>query len=98
MALSTTEVLHIAQLANLALTPAEVSQLAVDLTSILAYVEQLNEVDTTGVPATAHLAVLAMPLRDDERAPGLSEAEATAGAPRVIDGAFAVPQFVEEKA
>lgn len=98
MALSTTEVLHIAQLANLALTPAEVTQLAVDLTSILAYVEQLNEVDTTGVPATAHLAVLAMPLRSDERAPGLSEAEATAGAPRVIGGAFAVPQFVEEKA
>ncbi len=96
MALSTSEVSHIAQLASLALTPAEVNQLTNDLTSILAYVEQLADVDTSNVPATTHLAVLAMPLRADVVVPGLSEEEATAGGARVVAGGFAVPRFVDE--
>jgi aspartyl-tRNA(Asn)/glutamyl-tRNA(Gln) amidotransferase subunit C len=96
MSLTTTEVLHIAHLANLALSPDEVTQLTHDLGAILAHVEQLREVDTTDVPATAHLAVLRMPLRADEHVFGLSEAEATGGAARVVDGGFAVPRFVDE--
>lgn len=96
MALSTPEVQHIAQLASLALSPAEVTHLRDDLTAILAHIDQLNEVDTTDVPATAHLAVLAMPLRPDEPAAGLPEAAALSGAARVVDGAFAVPRFVDE--
>lgn len=96
MALSTTEVLHIAHLANLALSPAEVTQLTGDLTSILAYVDELADVDTSNVPATTHLAVLAMPLRPDEPVASLSEEQATGGAARVVGGAFAVPRFVEE--
>ena len=96
MALSPTEVIHIANLADLALTPAEVTRLAGDLGAILAHVEQLNEVDTSDVPATAHLAVLAMPLRPDVVVEGLSQEEATAGASRVLDGGFAVPRFVDE--
>jgi aspartyl-tRNA(Asn)/glutamyl-tRNA(Gln) amidotransferase subunit C len=96
MALSTTEVIHIAHLANLALSPAEVIQLTHDLGSILAYVEELSDVDTSNVPATTHLAVLAMPLRPDVVVAGLSEAEATEGAARVVGGAFAVPRFVDE--
>jgi aspartyl-tRNA(Asn)/glutamyl-tRNA(Gln) amidotransferase subunit C len=96
MALSTTEVLHIARLANLALSPAEVTQLTNDLTSILAYVDELAGVDTSDVPATTHVAVVAMPLRPDVQVPGLSEEAATSGAARVVAGAFAVPRFVEE--
>jgi aspartyl-tRNA(Asn)/glutamyl-tRNA(Gln) amidotransferase subunit C len=96
MALSSTEVLHIARLANLALSPAEVTQLTNDLTSILAYVDELAGVDTSDVPATTHVAVVAMPLRPDVQVPGLSEEAATGGAARVVAGAFAVPRFVEE--
>jgi aspartyl-tRNA(Asn)/glutamyl-tRNA(Gln) amidotransferase subunit C len=96
MALSTTEVLHIAHLANLALSPAEVTQLTSELGAILAYVEELGDVDTSDVPATTHLAVLAMPLRADVVVPGLSEQEATSGAARVAGGGFAVPRFVDE--
>jgi aspartyl-tRNA(Asn)/glutamyl-tRNA(Gln) amidotransferase subunit C len=96
MALSTTEVQHIARLAALALSPAEVERLAGELTAILQHVDQLNEVDTRDVPATAHLAVLAMPLRPDAVVPGLAEETATAGAPRVVAGGFAVPRFVDE--
>ena len=96
MALSTTEVQHIAHLAALALSPAEVERLAGELTAILEHVDQLNEVDTRDVPATAHLAVLAMPLRPDCVVPGLSQEVATAGAARVVAGGFAVPRFVDE--
>lgn len=96
MALSTSEVLHIAQLADLALSPAEVTQLANDLSAFLAHVEQLAELDTSDVPPTAHLEVLKMPLRPDVAVPGLSQEAATAGAPRVVSGGFAVPQFVDE--
>jgi len=96
MALSTTEVLHIARLANLALTPSEVTQLTSELGSILAYVDELASVDTSDVPATTHVAVLAMPLRPDVHVPGLTEDEATGGAARVVGRAFAVPRFVEE--
>lgn len=96
MALSTPEVLHIARLANLALTPAEVTQLTRELTSILAYVDELAGVDTSDVPPTTHVEVLAMPLRADEPVPGLSQEEATGGAPHVVAGGFSVPRFVEE--
>ena len=96
MALSTTEVLHIARLANLALTPPEVTQLTHDLTAILAHIDELGSVDTSDVPPTTHVAVLAMPLRPDEHVPGLNEDEAVGGAARVVAGAFAVPRFVEE--
>jgi aspartyl-tRNA(Asn)/glutamyl-tRNA(Gln) amidotransferase subunit C len=96
MALSTTEVQHIAHLANLQLSPAEVTQLTSELTAILAYVDELSDVDTSTVPATTHIAVLAMPLRADVPVPGLTEEEATAGASRVVGGAFAVPRFVDE--
>ena len=96
MALTTTEVLHIARLANLALSPAEVDRLTSELGAILAHIEQLSEVDTSSVPGTAHLAVLAMPLRPDVLSPGLSEDDALGGAARVVAGGFAVPRFVEE--
>jgi aspartyl-tRNA(Asn)/glutamyl-tRNA(Gln) amidotransferase subunit C len=96
MALTPTEVLHIAHLANLALSPDEVTRFTNDLTAILAHVEQLNEVDTSDVAATAHLAVLALPLRPDEPIPSLSEEDALGGAARVVSSAFAVPRFVEE--
>jgi aspartyl-tRNA(Asn)/glutamyl-tRNA(Gln) amidotransferase subunit C len=96
MALSPADVLHIAQLADLALTPEEVGQLTRELGAVLGHVAQLAEVDTTDVPPTAHLGVAQMPLRADVVVPGLERADALAGAPRVISGAFAVPKFVDE--
>ena len=96
MAFSSADVLHVAKLADLALSADEVERMASDLGAILAHVEQLNELDTSDVPPTAHLAVLEMPLRPDLPAPGLEQAKATAEGPRVVSGAFAVPKFVDE--
>ncbi len=96
MALTRAEVLHIAELADLALSPEEVSRLTDELGAILGHVEQLRELDTSDVPITAHLGAAAMPLRPDTPVPGLGQAAALAGAPRVNAGGFAVPRFVDE--
>jgi aspartyl-tRNA(Asn)/glutamyl-tRNA(Gln) amidotransferase subunit C len=96
MALSPEQVRQVAALAALELQPDEVSRLATELGAILEYVDQLNELDTTGVEPTTHVAVEQLPFRPDQSEPGLTQAEATAGAPRSAGGAFAVPTFMDE--
>jgi aspartyl-tRNA(Asn)/glutamyl-tRNA(Gln) amidotransferase subunit C len=96
MALSRADVLHIADLADLALTSEEVDQLTRDLGAVLGHMAQLQELDTTDVPLTTHVGVAQMPLRADIVLPGLGQEAAVAGAPRAHSGAFAVPKFMDE--
>ena len=96
MALSRADVLHIAELADLALTSDEVDQLTRDLGAVLEHVAQLEELDTTHVPLTTHVGVAQMPLRADSVIPGLGQDAAVAAAPRAHSGAFAVPKFMDE--
>lgn len=96
MALTPADVQHIADLADLALTPAEVEQFTRDLGAVLEHVTQLQELDTSQIELTTHVGVLQMPLRPDTVRAGLSQEEALAEAPRVGPGAFAVPKFVDE--
>lgn len=95
MAISRKTVLHIAELARLRLDESEVESLERDLAKIVAYVEELNELDTSTVPPTAQMAS-SFAARADEALPGLSQARALSEAPRSIEGGFAVPGFVEE--
>jgi aspartyl-tRNA(Asn)/glutamyl-tRNA(Gln) amidotransferase subunit C len=88
-------VLHLAKLASLSLSDDEADHLAADLARIAAYVEQLESLDTSGVPPTAHVRLERMPLRDDQVVPCLPHDEALAQAPRVEEEGFAVPAFVE---
>ena len=55
--LTRADVERIATLARLELTPDEVTLFAGQLTGILAYADQVQQVDTSGVPPTAHIAV-----------------------------------------
>lgn len=91
---------HIADLSELSLSAEEERTLAIDIGRIVAYVAELEAVDTTDVPPTAHLAgveptVSGEGWRDDVVKPGLSHDEALGGAPRVDSDGFAVPAFVE---
>lgn len=86
---------HIAKLAALSLDDAEAEALTNDLARIVAYVEELEAVDTSAVPPTAHVQLEAMPLRADEVKPCLPREEALAAAPRTDHDGFAVPTFVE---
>ncbi|HKO90136.1 MAG TPA: Asp-tRNA(Asn)/Glu-tRNA(Gln) amidotransferase subunit GatC [Polyangiaceae bacterium] len=96
MALSRADVLHIAELADLALTDDEVTQLTRDLGAVLQHVAQLEELDTTQVPLTTHVGVAQMPLRADNVVAGLGQDAALGSAPRAYSGAFAVPKFMDE--
>jgi aspartyl-tRNA(Asn)/glutamyl-tRNA(Gln) amidotransferase subunit C len=96
MAITRETVLKVARLARLDLSEAEVEHMKRDLSSILAYVEELSALDTSQVPETAHLAVDVAPLRMDERRAGVATEVAMAEAPRSAGGAFAVPGFMDE--
>lgn len=88
-------VMRVAKLASLSLSDGEADRFAAELASIVGYVELLDELDTRDVPPTAHLELDRTPWRDDEPRPGLSHEEALAQAPRVEQGGFAVPSFLE---
>lgn len=88
-------VLHIASLARLRLSEDEVDALKTDLSKIVSYVAELDEVDTSGVPPTSHMAATTA-TRPDRQQHGLTQAEALREAPRSISGGFAVPGFVDE--
>ena len=69
---------RIAELARLALTGDERALFTRQLADILAYAEQVQDVDTTGVPPTSHACASAESLRDDQERPGLGRDEALA--------------------
>ena len=88
---------HVAGLARLRLTDDEATQLARELSDILAYVEKLNELDTSDVPPTAHPLDVSNVLREDEVRPSWTSDEATANAPVHQGGFFAVPKVLDQE-
>lgn len=90
------DVEHVARLARLALTPAEVDALTQELGVILDYAAQVDALDTEGVPPTAHPLPLVNVLRPDEVRPGLDRSEVLAEAPATEADRFRVPRILGE--
>jgi aspartyl-tRNA(Asn)/glutamyl-tRNA(Gln) amidotransferase subunit C len=90
------DVARIAQLARLALTTDEMALYARQLADILGYAEQLQQVDTTGVPPTSHPLALTAALRLDEERPPLPREQSLRSAPEpdVESGLFKVPRVL----
>jgi aspartyl-tRNA(Asn)/glutamyl-tRNA(Gln) amidotransferase subunit C len=97
VALSPDEVRHVARLARLALTDAEVEALAPQLSAILGYAEQVSEVAADEVEPTTHPFALTDVVRADHRRPSLSREDVLSGAPSVEQDRFAVPRIVAEE-
>jgi aspartyl-tRNA(Asn)/glutamyl-tRNA(Gln) amidotransferase subunit C len=95
MALDKAAVAHIASLARIRLAETELEPLAGELSHILDWVEQLNEVDTAGVPPMASTAAASLPMRDDRVTDGGCPEAILGNAPRQARGFFAVPKVVE---
>jgi len=95
MALDKATVAHIATLARIRLSDAELEPLANELSHILTWFEQLNEVDTCGVAPMASVAAASVPMRDDAVTDGARREEILGNAPRAMHGFFAVPKVVE---
>ena len=90
------EVLRVAALAHLALTEAEVETFTRQLGDILRYAEQVQGVDTTGVPPTSHVLAGDPVERDDVVEPCLERDAALAAAPDASaeGGLFRVPRVL----
>ena len=90
------EVLRIAELARLELSEAEVDLFTRQLADILDYAEQVQEVETAGVPPTSHPLEIEGAWRTDTRAASLAPADSLANAPSAdrAAGLFKVPKVL----
>lgn len=95
MALDKAALAHIAALARIRVSEAELDPLAEELSRILSWVEQLNQVDTAGVKPMASVAATGLPMRGDEVSDGGRRDEILGSAPRTTRGFFIVPKAVE---
>jgi aspartyl-tRNA(Asn)/glutamyl-tRNA(Gln) amidotransferase subunit C len=95
MKLTLEEVEHIAELARLKLTDAEMARYAEQLSEILDYATRLQSVDTSGISPTARVITAGNVLREDEARPGLSRQELLDNAPETEKGQFRVPPILE---
>ena len=95
MAIDAATVRKVAHLARLKTPEDRLEPLAQELNGILAWIEQLNEVDVDGIePMTSNVAQ-PLRLRDDVVSDGNKVADVLGNAPRSADGFFVVPKVVE---
>ncbi len=95
MALTAEEVLHIARLARIALSDADVERFTAQLSGILDHFAALSRVNTDAVEPTAHPLPLSNVMRADSVAPSLDQDQALANAPDREDGFFRVRAVLE---
>ncbi len=91
--ISIDDVSHVAKLARLELTEEEKIKFSKQLGDILMYMEQLNEVDTTGVEPMNHPIDFSNVMREDVVTSELSREELMANAPEVEQDYFKVPKI-----
>jgi len=95
MSVTNEQVRHIAKLARIAMSDAEIERLAPELNKILGWVEQLGEVNTDGIEPLATVIDQKLRLRDDVVNDGDIRKDILANAPEAQHGFFAVPKVIE---
>ena len=95
MSLDEETVARIARLARIAVPEDELAPLATELSRILEWIEQLNEVDTDGVPPMTSVVAMRLAWREDRVTDGGRPEDILANAPDRQDGYFVVPKVVE---
>jgi len=95
MSVTTDDVKKVARLSRIAVPEERLESLAGELSGILDWIEQLNEVDVEGVAPMTSVVKTELPQRDDVVTDGNKVDEILANAPRAEDGFFVVPKAVE---
>jgi len=95
MAIDKATVLRIAKLARIEVSDEATDGLADELNAILAWVEQLSEVDTEGVEPMSSVVAVALPQRADVVGVAVPREDLLAHAPNAEDGFFVVPKVIE---
>ena len=86
---------HVARLARIAVTGEEAERMTGELNTILGFVEQLNEVDVTGVEPMTSVIPMTMKKRRDVVTDGNRAEDVVANAPASEENFFLVPKVVE---
>jgi aspartyl-tRNA(Asn)/glutamyl-tRNA(Gln) amidotransferase subunit C len=95
MAIDVETVRKVAKLARIAEPEERLPALAQELTTIVAWIEQLAEVDTDGVEPMASCVAAKLPMRDDVVTDGGKRDDILMNAPKADKGFFVVPKVVE---
>ncbi len=92
------DVLHVANLAKLTLTPKEITKFQEQLSKIVDYISQLSEVDTLNLESTSQTTGLENVFRSDEVKPeSFSQDEALAGTDKTHNGYFVVDAILDKE-
>jgi len=94
VAIERDEILKVAKLARLKLSEEETENFGQDLNKIIAYVEKLAQVDTSGISPIGHVNPPGQNLREDTLAPQTDREERLKNAPEKEDGFIVVPKVV----
>jgi aspartyl-tRNA(Asn)/glutamyl-tRNA(Gln) amidotransferase subunit C len=95
MSVDIATVKRVARLSRLAVTDEDAQRMVGELNVILGFVEQLNEVDVTGVEPMTSVIAMEMKKRTDVVTDGGKAADVVANAPATEEGFFLVPKVVE---
>jgi aspartyl-tRNA(Asn)/glutamyl-tRNA(Gln) amidotransferase subunit C len=95
MSVDKNTVRKVARLARIAVPEERLEPMARELNGILAWIEQLNEVNVEGVEAMTTPVAMTLPLREDVITDGGIQDQVLANAPKSEDGFFVVPKVVE---
>ncbi|MBM7692698.1 aspartyl-tRNA(Asn)/glutamyl-tRNA(Gln) amidotransferase subunit C [Peribacillus deserti] len=93
--ISEDQVKHVANLARLAITEEETETLTKELDAIIAFAEELNELNTENVEPTSHVLDIKNVLREDQAEKGLPITEVLKNAPDSKDGHIRVPSIMD---
>ena len=96
-AISRDDVAHLAKLARIEMTPAELDHMASELEQILGAVKRVQEVATSDIALTSHPLSMSNVFRDDVVKPSLTNEEALSDAPAKAEERFKVPQILGEE-
>lgn len=95
MSVTTADVKKVARLSRIDVPEEKLEQLAEELTGIMGWIEQLNEVDVDGVAPMTSVVATALPMREDVVTDGNIQDQVLANAPKSDEGFFVVPKSVE---
>lgn len=98
--MSENDVKHVATLAKITLSPQDLKKYLKQLSAIVEYISALQEVDTASVEPTSQTTGLLNVFRTDEVNPQitLTKEEALSGKDNTVNGYFAVPEILKERA
>jgi aspartyl-tRNA(Asn)/glutamyl-tRNA(Gln) amidotransferase subunit C len=89
------DIRHVCRLARLDLSDQEMDRVGAELNRIMGHFQELQDLDTEGVPITSHAIPMNDVYRDDSNSPSLSVEEVVGNAPDAVEGFFRTSLFME---